>query len=241
MYIKQDHMFLSSIINELQLGFMAPAPMQRDYVWEKEDIEALCHSLVRGYPIGTFLLWQVSDDADMAMKLPRCGPIEVTRRPNSLIMDGHNRLASLAWMMQPMFNVEDPSAAESRSWMSGDRLVYDGPSERVRFLPPSTLEGRLWVGSECFFDRNPRQLRMRYNALVEEGHAEEEIGALFGQVAALQRQFNNARIVTTTLVDPTPEEARDAFMSIARAGVPLSDSDLDNVGTWFTKSRSPEP
>lgn len=43
--------------NELYL----PA-IQRKFVWEPEDIELLFDSIMRGYPIGTFLFWYVSGE-----------------------------------------------------------------------------------------------------------------------------------------------------------------------------------
>ena len=33
--------------------------IQREFVWRHHQIEALFDSLLRGYPIGTFLFWQV--------------------------------------------------------------------------------------------------------------------------------------------------------------------------------------
>lgn len=36
--------------------------IQREYVWESEQIETLFDSLMRGYPIGTFLFWKISKE-----------------------------------------------------------------------------------------------------------------------------------------------------------------------------------
>jgi hypothetical protein len=40
--------------------FVLPA-IQREFVWSDRKITALFDSLMRGYPIGTFLFWLVSD------------------------------------------------------------------------------------------------------------------------------------------------------------------------------------
>jgi len=40
-------------------GFVLPA-IQRQFVWEAEQIEGLFDSLMRGYPIGSFLFWKVA-------------------------------------------------------------------------------------------------------------------------------------------------------------------------------------
>jgi hypothetical protein len=41
--------------------FLLPA-IQRKFVWERDQIEGLFDSILRGYPIGTFLFWKVRDE-----------------------------------------------------------------------------------------------------------------------------------------------------------------------------------
>jgi hypothetical protein len=41
--------------------YLLPA-IQREFVWDTDQIRALFDSLMRGYPIGSFLLWQVHSD-----------------------------------------------------------------------------------------------------------------------------------------------------------------------------------
>jgi len=42
-------------------GYVLPA-IQREFVWDGEQIEKLFDSLMRGYPIGSFLFWRVDPD-----------------------------------------------------------------------------------------------------------------------------------------------------------------------------------
>ena len=49
---------MSNIVNK---GFLLPA-IQREFVWDHEQIVALFDSLMRGYPINSFLFWQVNSD-----------------------------------------------------------------------------------------------------------------------------------------------------------------------------------
>ena len=41
--------------------YLLPA-IQRKFVWESEQIEMLFDSILRGYPINTFMLWKITDD-----------------------------------------------------------------------------------------------------------------------------------------------------------------------------------
>ena len=41
--------------------YLLPA-IQREFVWDASQIEQLFDSVLRGYPIGSFLFWQVSPE-----------------------------------------------------------------------------------------------------------------------------------------------------------------------------------
>lgn len=43
--------------------YLLPA-IQRKFVWESEKIEKLFDSLIKGYPIGSFLFWKVKNTKD---------------------------------------------------------------------------------------------------------------------------------------------------------------------------------
>ena len=42
-------------------SFLLPA-IQRKFVWKSEQIETLFDSIMRGYPINSFMLWEIKDD-----------------------------------------------------------------------------------------------------------------------------------------------------------------------------------
>ena len=50
-------------IKEINHVYYLPS-IQRKFVWEKEQIENLFDSLMRGYPIGTFLFWSIEKGGD---------------------------------------------------------------------------------------------------------------------------------------------------------------------------------
>jgi len=49
--------------------YILPA-IQREFVWSDEQIERLFDSLMRGYPIGSFLFWKIKpqNDTDILRK-----------------------------------------------------------------------------------------------------------------------------------------------------------------------------
>ena len=53
---------IQKAIQEIQSNkFVLPA-IQREFVWDTEQIENLFDSLMKGYPIGSFLFWEVQPD-----------------------------------------------------------------------------------------------------------------------------------------------------------------------------------
>ena len=52
---------ISEAIGHIEDGdYLLPA-IQRKFVWKTEQIERLFDSIMRGYPINSFMLWHVTD------------------------------------------------------------------------------------------------------------------------------------------------------------------------------------
>lgn len=53
---------IKEVLNNIAVNkYLIPA-IQRKYVWTTEQIEALFDSIMRGYPINSFMFWKVADD-----------------------------------------------------------------------------------------------------------------------------------------------------------------------------------
>jgi len=51
----------SDIINNVNKGIYQIPKFQRDFVWSKQQTAKLIDSLLKGFPIGSFILWKISD------------------------------------------------------------------------------------------------------------------------------------------------------------------------------------
>lgn len=87
--------------------YVLPA-IQREFVWGQSQIARLFDSLLRGYPIGSFLFWKVDDDHVADFKFygfirhyheltsPHCPVLDLPAgRGVTAILDGQQRLTSL--------------------------------------------------------------------------------------------------------------------------------------------------
>jgi hypothetical protein len=95
------------IQNIASTDFVLPA-IQREFVWDSEQIEKLFDSLLRGYPIGSFLFWRVKADHTREFQFYRFmdryhqrdlrhnEPIELMgERSVIAVLDGQQRLTAL--------------------------------------------------------------------------------------------------------------------------------------------------
>jgi len=85
---------VQELVSDIQRGTIKKPEMQREYVWRATRVRDLLDSLYRGYPSGTILLWQTSQDvptSNFAVKT------ETANLGNSLLLlDGQQRLTSLS-------------------------------------------------------------------------------------------------------------------------------------------------
>lgn len=94
-----------SVINLLEQikneEIVLPA-IQRDFVWNKEKIEKLLDSIMRGYPIGIILLWETYNEIQFRLFVKDYQPDDLhvfcdnkKQKRLKLVLDGQQRLQSL--------------------------------------------------------------------------------------------------------------------------------------------------
>ncbi|MFC3838278.1 GmrSD restriction endonuclease domain-containing protein [Paracoccus rhizosphaerae] len=55
------HKNYSTLINNIENGEVKIPQFQRDFVWTIQRSAALLDSVIKGYPIGTFIFWVTKD------------------------------------------------------------------------------------------------------------------------------------------------------------------------------------
>jgi len=83
-------MDIQTILSQIDLGHMALPEFQRGYVWNREQVRALMHSLYRRYPVGSLLVWVSRTENAHARGDGTLAPGVV-----KLILDGQQRVTSL--------------------------------------------------------------------------------------------------------------------------------------------------
>ena len=112
--------------------YLLPA-IQRKFVWSVEQIEMLFDSIMRNYPINTFMLWEINNDSikndykfyqfikDFVQKFNEDNP----DAPNALlsefyaVIDGQQRLTSLYIGLDGSYRVKRPN----KRWKNDDKSM----------------------------------------------------------------------------------------------------------------------
>lgn len=257
MRVQQQSCVLLSLIKDVATGHLLPASMQRPYVWTSQDVEALCDSILSGFPIGGFLLWTPGRHADLGQVAHgRLGPLLVQdkKRETSLLLDGQNRLATLAWMMaretpislENSGTAQDFSAHERDTWLSGNILVLDNASRSVKFVPAEEADCGLRLPAWTLVEssalgnghRTAYQLIRSLCNQWSKSFTESEIDDFLKFFDHCCDRFRDAQVVVTVLENATAQEARHAFLRICRVGVPMSVEDFDRAIQWSAETEN---
>lgn len=85
-----------SLFNEIDTGQIKLPMFQREFVWEKEQSSKLIDSIIKGFPIGTFIFWRTREELRSYKDV---GNHKLPDTPNGdyvqYILDGQQRITSL--------------------------------------------------------------------------------------------------------------------------------------------------
>lgn len=252
MKVKQKPKVLMTLLRDVASGRILPAAMQRPYVWQKAEVEALCDSIMCEFPIGAFVMWNPGPKADLSqLAKGRLGPLlpantDASYSPFSLLLDGQNRAATFAWMMvrdeDDVPQLADASDAERATWLGSERLVLDWATRSVKFVPKDDVEVGLrmpaWTllstaNDDARGTANKHWRRLDKDIWPQYADRKEADSFLAFYELACDR-FREAWITETTIEGATRAEARHAFQRLCRTGVPMSQEDFDRAIGWNT-------
>lgn len=84
------------LFNDIDNGRTKIPKFQRDFVWDKEQTAKLIDSIIKGFPIGTFILWKTREQL---REVKNIGNIELPASPKGdavhYVLDGQQRITSL--------------------------------------------------------------------------------------------------------------------------------------------------
>lgn len=90
------NMLYNSLIADIEQGRIKIPQFQRQFVWSMEETAGLIDSILKGYPIGTFIIWETND---RLRSIRNIGNFQFPETPEGnavqYVLDGQQRMTSL--------------------------------------------------------------------------------------------------------------------------------------------------
>lgn len=87
--------FLGKLVERIAAGRIRVPRFQRAFVWRQTDLHTLLESILRGFPIGSILVWDTEENIESTNRI---GPVQISPRPDGMIgylLDGQQRVSTL--------------------------------------------------------------------------------------------------------------------------------------------------
>ena len=241
---------IEKAIREIQANrFVLPA-IQREFVWSSEQIEKLFDSLMRGYPIGTFLLWKVQPDRVTDFQFYRFMDHYHERdfRHNDTInliegqevtaaLDGQQRLTALNIGLKGWYAYKLPYYAWQNEKAFPRRELYlnlKGPVDTIdfayefKFLRDSELKDnneKFWVKVGDILKFPDIQSVVHY--CIENGLTQGKDKFATDTMLELWRVVKEKQLINYFLEeDQNLDKVLNIFIRVNSGGTPLSYSDM---------------
>jgi uncharacterized protein with ParB-like and HNH nuclease domain len=128
---------IANIINRLNIQYFMP-DIQREFVWHQEQVVKLFDSIMRGYPISSFLFWEVKQENRYSL--------DIYKFTDNYIQDSkHNDKAFLEGVLQPMLVLDGQQRLTSL--LIGLKGSYTIKKKYLRYDDP-----RAWVAQRLYLD-----------------------------------------------------------------------------------------
>ena len=92
---------LKHLVRFIEINHVAVPEFQRGFVWKTKQVKKLFDSLIKQYPVGSFILWKTGQSIDA-----RALDGEKLPKRKFLILDGQQRLASIYYLCRQKKFVE---------------------------------------------------------------------------------------------------------------------------------------
>ncbi|MGP5607143.1 MULTISPECIES: DUF262 domain-containing protein [Micrococcaceae] len=249
----KEPMTIASALRQIQDRKLILPAIQREYVWKPSQIIRVFDSVMRGYPVGSFLSWKVLPETIDKFKFygfmmdysafdNRHNPvIDIpTDREVVAILDGQQRLTSLNIGLRGTYAYKNHGGWANKSWSYPERrlhlnLASEAPENELglkyhfQFLTKHDVdasagdETKKWMPVSEVFDASDTATLIQLLARHEVGN-DPEASALVSKL--WEAVHKTASLQFYEEEDQDIERVLDIFVRVNSGGTVLSYSDL---------------
>jgi hypothetical protein len=205
---------ITGLAHRVLAGEIRLPKFQREFVWSKDQVLDLLDSIARGYPIGSFLLWN-SDSPMLASERSIAGldvPPGRDGGDTAYLLDGCQRLSTICGALH-----WEPDGNPLSYW----NLVYDLEEERFKHRGD--------------FEQPPERelpLRLMSDPPAIANHMARLPDRLRERATALHTRFEAYEVSVVTLHGTSLSEIGRIFERVNTRGTPLATIEIVRAATW---------
>lgn len=249
----KEPMTIASALRQIQDHTLILPAIQREYVWKPSQVIRVFDSVMRGYPVGSFLSWKVLPETISAFKFygfmkdynafnNRHNPVVdiPTDREVIAILDGQQRLTSLNIGLRGTYAYKKHGGWANKSWSYPERRLYlnlagEAPENELglkyhfQFLTKDDVQASLedevkkWLPVSEVFEATGTSALIQLLVKYEVGN--DYVAS--GLVSTLWEEIHKtASLHFYEETDQDIERVLDIFVRVNSGGTVLSYSDL---------------
>ncbi len=219
---KPDRKKYSDLISEVEKGLIKVPKFQRNFVWSVDKTARLLDSILKGYPIGTFILWETNERLN---DIKNIGNLELPAIPDDTkvqyVLDGQQRITSL---YAAFLSAQIQREGEKKVTDYGDIFVnLEGDSE--------DNDDQIVVSEEpkTVFISLHKILNFNDNLLeIKESYSDEH----FKRIHQYSQAFSTYEFSTIILLKEDIDSAIEVFTRINTAGQTLTLFEIMSAKTY---------
>lgn len=205
--IKAEREYLRQIFAKIDNGNFAVPVFQRDFVWSRTQIKELFDSIIKGYPIGSLVLWK-SKDIKKAKNILTDKIVE-SPEPEYYILDGRQRMTTFYGCVSSLPEKDDRF-----------KLTYNLDTEAFDYKMPS---GHILLVSDIY---DTFLLLGKLEELRKEIKDDDRLKKYINRAKMLNSLLQEYTINEILMSECSLEEATTVFNRINSEGTKISDFDI---------------
>jgi hypothetical protein len=208
-------MKIGTILDQIDLGAMALPEFQRGYVWNRDQVRGLMHSLYRKHPVGSLLVWMTKTENANTRGDGQIAPGTV-----KLLLDGQQRITSLYGLIRG----KAPRFFDGNA-QSFTGLYFNLNEETFEFYAPLKMKDNpLWINVTEVMQIGAGEAIQRLITIPE---LQSNLPTFINRLNAIDSIKNiDLHIEEVTGEDKTVDVVVDIFNRVNSGGTKLSKGDL---------------
>ncbi len=226
---------LGWLVERVAAGKIRVPRFQRAFVWKQPDLSALLDSVLRGFPIGSILVW----DTDRPIESTPCiGPVEIGPPPDGMvgyILDGQQRVSTLAGTLRLTDGTDSiVDQIEWRVYYDLDERVFVDHRRAARDSagghgePPQNPEPRYFPVRSLLNTAGFFEACRRIQARVDGEHGQRWLD----EADRLASAFRDYQLPLVSIREADLESAVTVFARLNRTGRKMAEDELVSALTY---------